>query len=237
MTATEHFVNPPAVPQPRGEALCRLCAEDNAGCCRTDPGLACLSFPLSVPEWRRLKPYAALATPAGPAGGELFSRQETLAAEAAREYAGREILPAHVGDPPDGGDEIFAVETNTADFIHSLRALFPGEKKRVNALFPVGAAHRTLRIRPDGACVFLGREGCRLPRKIRPWYCLLFPVWVIENSLTLFSSPHCLIAQKAMGPAHGVSLVNERPAHLRALYVSLRLDWEFDSPRQSFFAL
>jgi Fe-S-cluster containining protein len=230
MTATEHFVNPPRVPHPGGTDLCRLCAGDNAGCCRTNPDLACLSFPLSVPEWRRLKPYASLATPAGPAESGIFSRQETSAAEAAREFAGREILSPYAGEPPDEGDEIFAVEANVPDFIASLRTLFPGEKKRVASLFPTGGTHRTLRIRPDGACVFLGREGCRLPRKIRPWYCLLFPVWVIENSLTLFSSPDCLIAQKAMGPAHGVRLANARPAHLRALYASLRRDWELDSP-------
>jgi Fe-S-cluster containining protein len=229
MTVTEHFVNPPSLPLPEGEALCALCSRNDSGCCRTSPELAALSFPLSAPEWRRLAPYSALATLAVPADGALFTREENTAEAAAREIGARETLPPVAGDPPPGGDKISARELNTPEFIASLCSLFPGKKMRIGALFPPGGTHSALRIRPDGACVFLGRQGCRLPRRVRPWYCLLFPAWVVQNSLTLFSASDCLIAQNATSPAHGVSLLGDPPARLRELYACLRRDWALDA--------
>jgi Fe-S-cluster containining protein len=233
MTTMEHFASPPSFPLSGGENLCRLCSRDNSGCCRTDPQLAPFRFPLSVPEWRRLSPYAALASLAVPADGESFAREERRVDAAAPGLEERETFSPSPGSPPPGGDAVSSSEQNVPDFIASLCDLFPGEKKRLQSLFPAGGRHSALRIRADGACVFLGRGGCRLPRRVRPWYCLLFPAWVIKNSLAFFFPPDCLIAQKARSPAHGVVLLNERPAHLLALYSLLRRDWELDAPGYS----
>jgi len=196
MTIIEHFINPPEGVDSLGEVLCLACARDGISCCRTDPELTHLCFPLSEPEWQRLLPYANLAA-AIPEQGDVF----------------------------DQGDAIRAAEPNTPDFIASMRALFPRDKKTIELLFPPKGTHYALRIRADGSCVFLGKNGCRLPRSARPWYCLLFPVWMVENSLTLFMSEHCLIAQKALSPAHGAALLQQHPAQIRELYRSLRLDW------------
>ena len=123
------------------------------------------------------------------------------------------------------GDRVCAAEPNEPDFIASMRALFPDEKERIEALFPSGGLHYSLRTRRDGSCVFLGKNGCRLPRPARPWYCLLFPAWVIEDSLSLFMSEYCLISQKAHNPAHGVSLLRQRPSRIREFHLALRRDW------------
>lgn len=227
MTGTEHFVTPPELPSPKGEALCRLCASENGGCCRTDPDLTYLSFPLSGPEWRRIIPHAALATPAIPAEGARFTEEEEAADAAACDLRNQNVPPflppADETQPPN--DAVCAPEPNRPDFIASMHTLFPGEKRAIDALFPTNGEHGALRTRRDGACVFLGGGGCRLPRIARPWYCLLFPAWVIEDTLTLFSSPECLIAQKARGPAHGIRLLDESPVRLRRFYAALRLDW------------
>jgi len=195
MTIIEHFISPPKATTPTGEALCRFCAEAGTCCCRTDPDLTHLSFPLSAPEWQRLLPYASLADAATSDQGDVL------------------------------GDAIRAAEPNTPDFIASMRTLFPRDKKRIDDLFPQNGTHYTLRTGAGGSCVFLGKTGCRLPRSARPWYCLLFPVWMIEDSLTLFMSEHCLIAQKAHSPAHGVALLQQHPALIRELHHSLRQDW------------
>lgn len=188
----EHCINPPENADSAGEALCLACAQAGTCCCKTEPELTHLSFPLSGPEWRRLLPYAALAATAVPARN---------------------------------GDAVRAAESNTPDFIASMRALFPREKKCIEALFPQGGKHYSLRTGADGSCVFLGKSGCRLPRLARPWYCLLFPVWVVEDALTLFNSASCLIFQKARSPVHGAALLKQEPSRIRELHRALRRDW------------
>lgn len=228
MTATEQFITRPQGPSPTGEALCRLCSEESGGCCRTDPALSHLSFPLSLPEWRRLAPYSALAALPAPKDGEAVAPEEEAAVRAAL-AAAQGPGPETAGPGPDG-DALCAPEPNAPDFLASMHALFPGKKRRIDELFPVGGRHFALRLRPDGACVFLGREGCRLPRPARPWYCLIFPAWLMDGGLTLFLSDACLIAQKARGPAHGLGLLEENPAHIRELHARLRTDWGLASP-------
>ena len=224
---TEHFATPPSIPTPTGEALCRLCAESGGTCCTTDPDLTYLSFPLSTPEWRRLLPYAALATPTPPGDAERFTKEEAAADAAAphETRASYEPRPDRDAALPEEGDAIAAPEPNHADFLTSMRFLFPGQRERVEALFPADGRHYSLRTRTDGSCVFLGSTGCRLPRSVRPWYCLLFPAWVSDGSLTLFLSPDCLISQKAKGPAHGIGLLEQRPARVRELHALLCRDW------------
>ena len=215
----EHFITSPDPDGPaKGEALCLLCAQKYGGCCRTEPELTHLCFPLSAPEWRRIAPYARLATLAAPADRKAFAWEEARVS----------TTPLPVDDaamPPPGGDRVCAEEDNRPDFISSMHALFAGQKRRVNELFPENGRHRALRTRADGSCVFLGSCGCRLPRDVRPWYCLLFPAWIKGSSLTLFSSPDCLIAQKARGPAHGIALLQSSPEVAREQYARLRKDW------------
>ena len=252
-----HCITPPELPVPTGESLCLLCARSGETCCKTDPDLTFLSFPLSEPEWRRLAPFAALATLSVPDDGAAFledERQAEKAAEALHDLAERKsgtvrgtesgnravfsceatnetsatsdtALPPALEELPDGGDRIRSSEPNHPDFITSMHALFPGQKARIARLFPAGGRHFSLRTRRDGSCAFLGGSGCRLPRAVRPWYCLLFPAWMIEDTLTLFMATDCLISQKARGPAHGVELLDERPAHIRALHARLLHDW------------
>ena len=218
----ENFISAPDPDEPaRGEDLCRLCARQSGSCCRTDPELTHLSFPLSPPEWRRLAPYARLATQCPQDDAEGFAWEEARVTY--------EPLPPETGAaPPPGGDKVCAEEENRADFIVSMHALFKGQRKLVDALFPEEGLHLTLRTRADGSCVFLGSCGCRLPRDVRPWYCLLFPAWVMGSSLTLFSSPDCLISRKARGPAHGIALLQSSAETVRAHHARLRKDWGLD---------
>lgn len=225
MTVMEHFAALTNLPLPRGEALCRLCAGEDEGCCRTDPDLTHLSFPLSEPEWRRLIPYAALATLAVPDQREAFRKEDADAEDEAARLALLPVLSPFTAALPPQGDQVCAREPNRTEFINAMHTLFPGERKHVAALFPSGGTHGSLRTRADGACVFLGSCGCRLPREVRPWYCLLFPAWVIEKNVTLFTAEDCLLARQARGPAHGLALLGLCPAKARELHAALRQDW------------
>lgn len=235
---TRHFVEPPSLPMPTGEKMCRLCAESGRCCCITDPGLTHLSFPLSRPEWLRLLPYAELATLAPARQTATFAKEETAADDAAKAQAKRAarqkdsfcpVSPA-ASDLPAQGDIIVAAEPNHEDFIISMNVLFSGQRARIDSLFPPGGAHYSLRTRSDGACVFLGSSGCRLPRSVRPWYCLIFPAWITGGNLTLFLSPDCLISRQAKGPAHGLSLMDQPAARIRELHALLCRDWNLEPP-------
>ncbi len=43
----------------------------------------------------------------------------------------------------------------------------------------------------DRKCVFLMADGCKLPSKIRPYYCRLYPFWVVADELILLGSEQC----------------------------------------------
>ncbi|MDL2316708.1 hypothetical protein LJC59_06470 [Desulfovibrio sp. OttesenSCG-928-A18] len=212
---------------PKGERLCRLCSEAGPGCCRTDPALTHLCFPLSAPEWRRILPYAALATEAPEAQRDLFLREEAaLAAFKEPPCApGAEQDPAEKLLPPAQGDAVCAPEDNTPDFIDSMRALFPGKKSRIEELFPLGQRHHALRTRRDGSCAFLSTSGCRLPRRVRPWYCLIFPAWILRGSLALFLPPDCFIGQRAGDPVQGLALMESSAQQIKEYFSALCRDW------------
>jgi Fe-S-cluster containining protein len=196
----------------KGREICALCAEYGCSCCATDPALGYLGFPLSLAEWRRLNAYVHLATEsdAEPDAADLCRASSPLADEAA---------------PPEEGDAICQPWPNHKDFLTSMLTLFPREKARIREMFPPKGGHLSLRLRANGACVFLGNQGCRLPRASRPWYCLLFPAWVMDNSLTMFTPEECFIARRARNPMQGVELMDVEARTLKDIYWNLRLDW------------
>jgi Fe-S-cluster containining protein len=229
----EHFIPPPALPHPadqlRGEDLCALCADKGLSCCRADPAEAALSFPLSAPEWRRLRPYAALAGDLSP---EISQEISTAGARPAKAFRPLEKgWPASAASPPPEGDAVCAAEKNSPEFFQAMLRLFPGEKVLLKQLFPADQRHFRLRLRPDGSCVFQGAKGCRLPRGVRPWYCRLFPAWVRGRTADLFQSESCLIARRAVSPAQGLELLSTTAGETRRLYEALREDWGL-SPRK-----
>ena len=218
----EHLISLPIVDEPAtGEELCLRCAMKGGSCCVTDPKLTYLSFPLSLPEWRRLAPYSRLATRAVPANKESFAQEE-------RNIVAEPFTHALPAAPLPEGDAVCSSEENRPDFILAMHSLFAGEKKKMQNLFPAESSHLSLRTRVDGSCVFLGSEGCRLPREVRPWYYLLFPAWIVRGSLTLFVSSDCLVARKARNPAHGIALLQSTVEIVRTQHATLRRDWGFD---------
>jgi Fe-S-cluster containining protein len=233
MTDTRQFVSPPHTPT-KAAWLCMECSRDGKTCCRTNYSLSSLCFPLSVAEWRRLTPYAGLAVSLTPDDGAAFLKAEAAADAAALlappESNEMDAMPAPNDPedrrtPPDEGDAVCTRVPNVPEFINSIYELFPGGRQRLEALFPADGEHWTLRIRLDGSCVFLGAEGCRLPRTVRPWYCRLYPAWVMKDGLTMFLSTGCLISQQAKGPADCLRILGVSLKQVCALYERLGADW------------
>lgn len=126
----------------------------------------------------------------------------------------------------------FVQEPNSPPFLDIMHRLFPGEKERVEALFPHHKFHLRLATTSDGACVFLGSEGCALPQEARPYYCRLFPFWMEGERLSLLHVPGCL-AQRTGSHGGGVrgrgvmKVLGMRESEVLTLHGRLRLAWGF----------
>jgi len=124
---------------------------------------------------------------------------------------------------PDKG--AFVQQHNTAPFVDNVKRLFPKDKKRIEQLFPPHGFHMRLATRPDGSCVFLGSEGCVLPREVRPHYCLIFPVWVMGERLRLFTPPGCLAVEEGRNVADLLEIMDMNQAEVRLLHGRIRMAW------------
>ena len=95
-----------------------------------------------------------------------------------------------------GEQGAFVQSPNAASFRANMRRLFPREEAFIDRLFPNHGVHLRLATRPDGSCALLGPEGCTLPREARPYYCRVFPFWVVGEKLTMFTPDYCLAIQE-----------------------------------------
>lgn len=119
----------------------------------------------------------------------------------------------------------FATERNTRPFVDGMKRLFPGEEAAVEALFPLHGEHLRLAVDRRGNCAFLGAEGCRLPREVRPWYCRLFPLWMRGERITLFTPDHCVAVREGRTLASVLAAVHLTEKDVRLLFGRLRLAW------------
>lgn len=119
----------------------------------------------------------------------------------------------------------FVLEPNTGAFRANLYRLFPSERREMDALFPEGGWHARLSRDARGRCVFLRTDGCLLPRQVRPYYCRLFPFWVLGRRLTVIAAADCLARREGGDPAGMLHLLRcpEKMAH--DLHGRLRLAW------------
>ncbi|MDR2124832.1 MAG: hypothetical protein LBP38_07645 [Desulfovibrio sp.] len=208
---------------------CVRCAAAGTCCCRSDPALAHLIFPLSPAERQRLAAHRGKAV-----FGFRPAQAGTALSGLCPERAGkaREQSGGPAADAPAACETPWAARPNSPELLRAVRSLFPRDKTRIDELFPADGEHWSLRLRPDGACVFLdGGTGCRLPRAARPGYCLLFPVWMVNGTLTLFVSQDCLLVRTTDSPARCAGLMGTDRAALSLIYARLRREWGLDAAR------
>jgi Fe-S-cluster containining protein len=119
----------------------------------------------------------------------------------------------------------FAQEPNSKAFLGNMLNLFPADKRAVRELFPLTKHHMRLATRPDGSCVLLGKNGCRLPSEARPYYCRLFPLWVVGNSISLFNCNLCSAQKESRELGRILELLGMTKARVHELHGRLRLAW------------
>lgn len=128
-------------------------------------------------------------------------------------------------DCAEGVRGAFAQEANTKPFVDNMIALFPSEEQRVRELFPLTKFHLRLATDDQGRCKLLGPDGCVLPREARPYYCRLFPLWVVDRSINLFTAGRCLAQRQGTGLTGLLARLGVTQARVRELHGRLRLAW------------
>ena len=161
--------------------------------------------------------------------GESCCRLGSQAEAACFPLSGPEIRRLEACLPPDFSRGLVRQEANSPLFLQSLHRLFPHEPQRVEELFPAGRTHPGLALDSAGACPLLGPQGCLLPDQGRPWYCRLFPFWVIGRGLRCFARQDCLAVRENPGPAALMRAFRISRGEILELYASLRRDWGFES--------
>ena len=118
---------------------------------------------------------------------------------------------------------------NIPEFIQILKRLFPHDWEKIDAQFPANETHRVLRSNEKGYCVYLTEQGCRLPREVRPWFCLLFPFWVRGREFTMFTAQGCLVCRETSTVEESLELIGMTKPEVRELFAALRKAWGFDN--------
>lgn len=119
----------------------------------------------------------------------------------------------------------FTIAHNSKPFVDNLKRMFPKEKELIDKLFPECKQHFRLATHPDGACVFLGPQGCMLPREARPYYCQIFPFWVSGERLTFFNVSDCLAVRESRTKLQLLEALGCSKRELKLLHGRLRLAW------------
>lgn len=121
----------------------------------------------------------------------------------------------------------FVEEKNSRAFVTNLHRLFPRERRVVDALFPAAGTHLRLSTDVRGRCRFLTGTGCALPNEVRPYYCRLFPFWVVSGKLAVFAPGGCLACREGRSVAGMLESLHVRAEFLLDLHCRLRLAWGF----------
>ncbi len=109
----------------------------------------------------------------------------------------------------------FSVQDQADDaFLEFLAALHPAFLMTMP-----GGRRRRLIITPQGACLFLGPQGCALPQEARPLYCRLYPFWINPHGrLMVLANPQCLAQQNARSWREALKRLGQDEPSLRALF-------------------
>ncbi|UIJ36699.1 hypothetical protein [Desulfobaculum bizertense] len=131
-----------------------------------------------------------------------------------------ERIEAATGIPGKG----IARQETVPALVQSLERLFPECKDLLQEKVQIGGQHLRLALE-DGACVFLGSEGCTLPRDARPVYCRIYPFWVQKGSIMVFDTAPCVQRAGAAGLDKLLSALDMDRKTVRRLFATLLQEW------------
>ncbi len=114
-------------------------------------------------------------------------------------------------------DEFIETDQAGPELIASAEELHPALARTMNN-------GRRLRLRVDakGTCCFLSPKGCSLPRRARPIFCRMFPVFVEpQGELVLMLKEGCLAQEGAACPEEVLKRLGQTEKGLRNMHARL----------------
>ena len=114
---------------------------------------------------------------------------------------------------------------NSKDFFKKLAALFPYNVEEIIAKNKPGAWHYRIRIKNDSRCSFLTETGCLLPYDSRPWFCRIYPFWVMNGKVELFTNNQCLALLRSTDISQVYEVFNTNEEEVMELYRKLKDAW------------
>ncbi|MCL1916561.1 MAG: zinc/iron-chelating domain-containing protein [Desulfovibrionaceae bacterium] len=128
---------------------------------------------------------------------------------------------------PEGAEKFLRREANAPNFIQTMNRLFPRQSQRTLELFPPQGEHLTVALDAAGVCAFLDKNGCWLPVQDRPWYCRLFPFWVINRQIHCFQDQACLAIKENSSLTPLFRLFGVTRNEILEFHTRLSRDWGF----------
>jgi Fe-S-cluster containining protein len=188
------------------EYVCARCAQTGETCCRLAQNFSGECFPLSTAELARIR--ETIPDIKDTVSVNLPNITATIVAVTDN------LLTVIAPDAP-----------NTPAFMRAVNSLFPLEKEAVSQAFRPGGDHTRLAL-PDGrTCVFLSASGCLLPSEARPWFCRIFPFWVMGGKIRHFNSAACLALKENSSIRELLDSFGLTPGAVLNLFDQLRQDW------------
>ncbi len=117
---------------------------------------------------------------------------------------------------------------NSQKLVSRLYNLFPKDQGKIQALFHLDGPYERLLTDNQDNCIFLGSKGCLLSERTRPFYCRIFPFWVVDSKIALFRFQSCH-AQKGVRTFNRImTRFKINKSKIMSLYESLRKAWDVD---------
>jgi len=114
-------------------------------------------------------------------------------------------------------EEFMVADRARTGVIATAEALHPALARTLNH-----GRRLRLKVEAGGVCYFLGHGGCRLPRRARPLFCRMYPVFVApQGELTLMRDEACLAQSEGAGPREVLASLGQSEKELRALHARL----------------
>ncbi len=121
--------------------------------------------------------------------------------------------------------EYIAEVPNSKEFFKKLASLFPYDIDKIIKKNKPGSSHYRLKIKNEKQCSFLTKQGCLLPYNSKPWFCRIYPFWIMDGKVKLFTNNQCLALLRTsnISQAYEIFSINEK--EILELYDNIRNAW------------
>ncbi|WP_300456244.1 hypothetical protein [Desulfobacula sp.] len=121
-------------------------------------------------------------------------------------------------------NKFFVVKDNSSFFIHQMLNIFPDMEKSVLKAYPENKKHFELKT-INNACILLGKDGCRLPKDVRPHFCRIYPFWFFDAEPQIFQDPDCLALRNSKTIPEVLLSLGTNQDTLKQIHSQICQDW------------